>query len=817
MELERFNLQDAPGSWQEEEPEEEKSSRCPWIECSRVHNTVSKWMLPGEARATYLERASCIPPPVFILAISLGEVLWQVPSVILCWVSWEHQENFREMIPLFGIARLLFIGLIVGTDVGFALYRRFLSPSTGIQVSFVAHIAGGLAGMSVGYVIFSNFNKNFVKDPRFWICISAFLIFVILAVLFNVFFSPANQPACLLSLLLSFPHPVKWIPATSASTPDSCLSLPKGGGGGEPHSTSGLLRAAPQSCPFTSRPLPKPAARQPPPTPIDGKGCRDAGPAGPSAQGSFRARRELGQGDRGFAPRGPFSERLSGPRVSGRDFLLQQRKAPPSSSFSRPKHRGEAGGGRGGARGGGAKWCPWRRADAAARSRGGRRRTRPPVSCAGGPRVAAAAAAARGVGGAHGQLQGRRLQAGAVPALPGEVRRNGYPDQSAGGAVRGTREAQLRPGLPEAPPGSRGAREPRGGSPPPGGGRDEGEVRSPPGRKPEAESQAGPVRTAAGREAGRISLVQASIKDLEGRLGAGGGDSSKQPRILLMGLRRSGKSSIQKVVFHKMSPNETLFLESTTKIHKDDVSSSSFVNFQIWDFPGQMDFFDPAFDYELIFRGTGALIYVIDAQDDYMEALTRLHITVSKAYKINPEMNFEVFIHKAFSKVVQKLIPQLPTLENLLNIFISNSGIEKAFLFDVVSKIYIATDSSPVDMQSYELCCDMIDVVIDVSCIYGLKEDGSGSAYDEESMAIIKLNNTTVLYLKEVTKFLALVCILREESFERKGLIDYNFHCFRKAIHEVFEVGLSSHRSCGHQANIPNLKAVTHNGTPKED
>lgn len=56
-----------------------------------------------------------------------------------------------------------------------------------------------------------------------------------------------------------------------------------------------------------------------------------------------------------------------------------------------------------------------------------------------------------------------------------------------------------------------------------------------------------------------------------------------------------------------------------------------------------------------------------------------------------------------------------------LNVFLAlqHSAIEKAFLFDVVSKIYIATDSSPVDMQSYELCCDMIDVVIDVSCIYG--------------------------------------------------------------------------------------------------
>ncbi|GAB1288361.1 Ras-related GTP-binding protein [Apodemus speciosus] len=336
-----------------------------------------------------------------------------------------------------------------------------------------------------------------------------------------------------------------------------------------------------------------------------------------------------------------------------------------------------------------------------------------------------------------------------------------------------------------------------------------------------------------------------------------------KPRILLMGLRRSGKSSIQKVVFHKMSPSETLFLESTNRICREDVSNSSFVNFQIWDFPGQIDFFDPTFDYEMIFRGTGALIFVIDSQDEYMEALARLHLTVTRAYKVNTDINFEVFIHKvdglsddhkietqrdihqranddladaalekihlsfyltsiydhsifeAFSKVVQKLIPQLPTLENLLNIFISNSGIEKAFLFDVVSKIYIATDSTPVDMQTYELCCDMIDVVIDISCIYGLKEDGAGAPYDKDSTAIIKLNNTTVLYLKEVTKFLALVCFVREESFERKGLIDYNFHCFRKAIHEVFEVRMKMVKSRKAQSRLPKKTGTTPNGTPR--
>jgi len=339
--------------------------------------------------------------------------------------------------------------------------------------------------------------------------------------------------------------------------------------------------------------------------------------------------------------------------------------------------------------------------------------------------------------------------------------------------------------------------------------------------------------------------------------------SEQKPRILLMGLRRSGKSSIQKVVFHKMSPNETLFLESTNKIIKDDISNSSFVQFQIWDFPGQIDFFDATFDSDMIFGGCGALVFVIDAQDDYMEALNKLHLTVTKAFKVNHGIRFEVFIHKvdglsddykmetqrdinqranddladsgydqihlsfhltsiydhsifeAFSKVVQKLIPQLPTLENLLNILISNSGMEKAFLFDVVSKIYIATDSSPVDMQSYELCCDMIDVVIDVSCIYGLRDDTEAAAFDSQSSSVIKLNNGTILYLREVNKFLALVCILREDNFDRQGIIDYNFLCFRDAIQQVFELRNENQvllpLTTNHHSNITSNQNTTAN------
>ena len=111
-----------------------------------------------------------------------------------------------------------------------------------------------------------------------------------------------------------------------------------------------------------------------------------------------------------------------------------------------------------------------------------------------------------------------------------------------------------------------------------------------------------------------------------------------------------------------------------------------------------------------------------------MEALSKLHHTVKKAHQVNPDIKFEVFIHKvdglsddhkietqrdihqranedlmdsgdenillsfyltsiydhsifeAFSKVVQKLIPQLPTLENLLNIFITVCQLNCQFL-----------------------------------------------------------------------------------------------------------------------------------------
>eukprot|EP00808_Paulinella_micropora_P014762 g37663.t1 len=326
--------------------------------------------------------------------------------------------------------------------------------------------------------------------------------------------------------------------------------------------------------------------------------------------------------------------------------------------------------------------------------------------------------------------------------------------------------------------------------------------------------------------------------------------SDDRARIIFMGTRRSGKSSIQKVVFYKMSPHEVWFLEPTAELEIIDISTSALVQFQLLDFPGNFDFEDQKgqtkYTPNAIFGKTGALVYVIDAQDDvtYNESIEYFLQVCKLAYKENPKLAIHVLIHKvdgdeylstdvdgdeylstdgdkldfqndikkniteelaeqnlpmsvsfhltsiydhtifeAFSSVVQGLIPQLPLLEKLMDGLLSSCSMEKAFLFDVVSKIYVATDSNPHDMQTYELCSDMIDVVIDVSCIYGLKPgQETDRAGDMDASAMITLSNQYVLYLREVNKYLALVCMMRLDSFTKVGLVEYNFSQFKHAI-----------------------------------
>uniref|UniRef100_A0A1I7WTX3 Protein kinase domain-containing protein n=1 Tax=Heterorhabditis bacteriophora TaxID=37862 RepID=A0A1I7WTX3_HETBA len=225
-----------------------------------------------------------------------------------------------------------------------------------------------------------------------------------------------------------------------------------------------------------------------------------------------------------------------------------------------------------------------------------------------------------------------------------------------------------------------------------------------------------------------------------------------RPTVVLMGQKRdildcfrSGKTSIRKVVFQKMSPNETLFVESTARVTRDTIASS-FINFETLEFPGQMCPFDSSLDPVATFKRCGAdgltEEHRVDAQYEiYHRVKEELAELGLEDFNVTFHLTsiYDHSIFEAFSKVVQNLVKQLPTLERLLDIFN-----QKSFLFDVASKIYIATDTNPVEMAAYELCCDMIDVTIDISGIYGVRDGEQSNPFDDNSYAVIRLRTDQV-------------------------------------------------------------------------
>lgn len=303
--------------------------------------------------------------------------------------------------------------------------------------------------------------------------------------------------------------------------------------------------------------------------------------------------------------------------------------------------------------------------------------------------------------------------------------------------------------------------------------------------------------------------------------------------ILLMGLRRGGKSSICKVVFHNMQPLDTLYLESTSKPTSEQFQS--LIDLSVMELPGQLNYFEPNYDSERLFQNIGALVYVIDSQDEYLNAITNLSMIIEYGIKVNPKINIEVLIHKidglsedyrldcqrdimqrtgdelldlglegcqvsfyltsifdhsiyeAFSRIVQKLVPELPYLETMLDNLIEHCSIDKVFLFDINSKIYVATDSSPVDIQTYEVCSEFIDITIDLDNLYINEIDNQ-----KEIKSISYLNNGSVLYLKQMIRGLALVGVINNNNEVNMTLIDYNVNLFREGLKKMWDLSRRS-------------------------
>ena len=95
------------------------------------------------------------------------------------------QVNYSTM--QFGFMRLIGMAFVAVADIGFALYDYYTGSQSGLPVSYIAHITGALAGLSIGLVVLKRFQEKSDNDQLlWWVSLGTFTACMVFAVTFNL-------------------------------------------------------------------------------------------------------------------------------------------------------------------------------------------------------------------------------------------------------------------------------------------------------------------------------------------------------------------------------------------------------------------------------------------------------------------------------------------------------------------------------------------------------------------------------------------------------------------------------------------------------
>ncbi len=316
--------------------------------------------------------------------------------------------------------------------------------------------------------------------------------------------------------------------------------------------------------------------------------------------------------------------------------------------------------------------------------------------------------------------------------------------------------------------------------------------------------------------------------------------NDNRPRLLLLGLNRSGKSSIQQIVFDQVSPHETVFLATTNEITKyeypglsPEIASSSLFNIQVLDFPSpeKLHYKSYAPYVKALLQFKISIIFVVDSSVEEISPEVLDHInSVSNIVSGSTDARLDVFIHKldpdvgrsrgerlyldwekhiinvvardsckffatsmldlslleACSQIIQRLTPNVPAIQHLVESLVGACSLEVAMLLDIFSKLYIAANPTMVETQTYEMISSFVDIAVDSSYIYEAKERSKlhQSETVDDTTGLIRLSNGSVFYFKQISATLVLVASMNSRILNKRGILEYNIRQFKSAIED---------------------------------
>ncbi|XP_037720827.1 rhomboid-related protein 2 isoform X1 [Drosophila subpulchrella] len=108
--------------------------------------------------------------------------------------------NYHQM--RYGVIKLLHILVFVSFDFGFAIYARYAGDElqlgsstefvsidqteTVVAVSYVAHLAGAIAGLTIGLLVLKSFEQKLHEQLLWWIALGTYSALVVFAIAFNI-------------------------------------------------------------------------------------------------------------------------------------------------------------------------------------------------------------------------------------------------------------------------------------------------------------------------------------------------------------------------------------------------------------------------------------------------------------------------------------------------------------------------------------------------------------------------------------------------------------------------------------------------------
>ena len=320
------------------------------------------------------------------------------------------------------------------------------------------------------------------------------------------------------------------------------------------------------------------------------------------------------------------------------------------------------------------------------------------------------------------------------------------------------------------------------------------------------------------------------------------------PKIVVCGLKRSGKSSILRVLFNKLSPHEAGYIEPTPQPCFLALGDNPLLNVRIAEIPGCWTWEESEQLDDLFFSKCQSLILVVDSSssDDVpsgvfslaKRVITRalkasrhggihIHLFLNKVdanYRFDPdsiqaENNKASFLQAIVSRVTEEVKAMSAALgvksQGALEISahctsIFDNSIHEAFS-KVIQRPLLANGKVEQVLDMMVTTCRLEKAVLfdlgskitfgsDSSQIdsltFALMQDlleviidlvsiyGTGGA-DTKTSCSITLSNGEIIYMRLIATNLALVSIVKAENFDKTYLLNHNVSAFKQALMKI--------------------------------